>query len=942
MAWTPALLLTTLSLLAHTLAQVDRTREIGGRGSAMVEAVLAELHDACIYPEDQLLLRRIAYVETGDGTNPATCGTAGYDGGIWKTESASLSYQYSLVRSKLGIDWSTVTWADMRKPLYSALAAAMLLTLEGAPMNVPVAVDMQANYWLTHYRKGQTTHTVQNFVACARSENMEVAFLVDTSSSVGPTQWAAIKQFVANIVISLSLHNGLGPHKDRVAMVTFSDQAAVSFGLDGGIDLKSTLGKISAAPFIPGGTNFSAVLTTAYTQLVFSGARSEAAKVAVIVSDGKDRDHQGMVLALMPLKLSGVTIFTVGVGPQAGEKELMEMASDPSCSHAFHVQSHQDLHTLDMAIERISCRVPVVLGPGQYSYPCGFNVLAQLKGASLGTSITVSTDYGSVEVYGSYTTQLPSNDVHDLKEIANATTPSVIFARDPRPLTFSLQSEKSQGLLCNGNFTVRVDNQAAKRTDCNKKTPDLVFLLDSTLAPTDTDWTAMLSFVESFTQQFDVTSAAAHVALVSFADTPTSHFRLGQFSSNGEVLQALRIIQRPQGLSSALSSGVPAALEFVHNQVFNSARDNSSRTLVLVTAGTLADPTKAVAQSATLHSAGVRIVIAAVGNSFDDVTLNLMASGPQHVQKVADVTALTSHVGDVVKKACGEVKVLCMENGISRECHIEDLISSEYGNLLGPDRDLGVNPCAMQIAAGSGGVHLQRFPHPTQPDTFLLCDSSGQAYVVLCPLGQLYNPRVHECSKTASAGIGSTSPGVSAATTAAKQTTPPPHLPQTNPGVTTPTTTTITTPSTIPPSTTHPHLPPRATGRPTSGGGHFSNPCTPDMVIKGLLFHPYPADSAKYFHCGAMPYTGQLETCAAGKVWNQAITQCVYTGVIVNAATNQIDPNIPNPCSGGADYFPWPKDPTTFIQCNGYHEAYLMHCPAGEVWRMGQDACGYP
>ena len=75
---------TCLLLTLGVRAQVDRTREEGGSGSAMVEAVLAELHDACIYPEDDLLLRRLAFVETRDGTDPATYATPGYNGGIWK------------------------------------------------------------------------------------------------------------------------------------------------------------------------------------------------------------------------------------------------------------------------------------------------------------------------------------------------------------------------------------------------------------------------------------------------------------------------------------------------------------------------------------------------------------------------------------------------------------------------------------------------------------------------------------------------------------------------------------------------------------------------------------------------------------------------------------------------------------------------------------------
>ena len=74
-------------------------------------------------------------------------------------------------------------------------------------------------------------------------------------------------------------------------------------------------------------------------------------------------------------------------------------------------------------------------------------------------------------------------------------------------------------------------------TDCNQKKPDLVFLLDTTLAASDADWTALLSFVQTFARQFDLSAAHAHVALVSFADTQTTHFRLGQLAGTAHLLQ---------------------------------------------------------------------------------------------------------------------------------------------------------------------------------------------------------------------------------------------------------------------------------------------------------------------------------------------------------------------------------------------------------------------
>ena len=58
---------------------------------------------------------------------------------------------------------------------------------------------------------------------------------------------------------------------------------------------------------------------------------------------------------------------------------------------------------------------------------------------------------------------------------------------------------------------------------------------------------------------------------------------------------------------------------------------------------------------------------------------------------------------------------------------------------------MSTNPCALQLASGSGGMLLERFPHPSDAEKFLLCDSSGQAYVVLCPLGETYNAAIHEC-----------------------------------------------------------------------------------------------------------------------------------------------------------------------------------------------------
>ena len=89
---------------------------------------------------------------------------------------------------------------------------------------------------------------------------------------------------------------------------------------------------------------------------VFPSARADAAKVIVLVSDGKDDDRRSMIMSMMPLRLSDVTFFTVGVGQQVDMDEMTQIASSPVCSHSYYTSSHQQLSDLRMAIERISCR----------------------------------------------------------------------------------------------------------------------------------------------------------------------------------------------------------------------------------------------------------------------------------------------------------------------------------------------------------------------------------------------------------------------------------------------------------------------------------------------------------------------------------------------------------------------------------------------------------
>jgi len=75
------LLLPIIALVGVVRGGVDLTVRENATGSAVVDAVVDLITQSCLFDNDRLMLRRIAYVETKDGASNRTF-TQG--GGIWQ------------------------------------------------------------------------------------------------------------------------------------------------------------------------------------------------------------------------------------------------------------------------------------------------------------------------------------------------------------------------------------------------------------------------------------------------------------------------------------------------------------------------------------------------------------------------------------------------------------------------------------------------------------------------------------------------------------------------------------------------------------------------------------------------------------------------------------------------------------------------------------------
>ena len=151
----------TVALLtvASSTEQSNILYQINATGSAVVLQAIGRLQQSGVFGNDNEILRRIAYVETQDGALTDTL----TDGGIWavsenkflQTQDLQANIQLSAILQRIEnmfrIDWMSVQWRDLRMPLYSMIAARLVLYL--APQAIPPSNDLeaQARFWVQYY-----------------------------------------------------------------------------------------------------------------------------------------------------------------------------------------------------------------------------------------------------------------------------------------------------------------------------------------------------------------------------------------------------------------------------------------------------------------------------------------------------------------------------------------------------------------------------------------------------------------------------------------------------------------------------------------------------------------------------------------------------------------------------------------------------------------------
>ncbi|XP_055958918.1 uncharacterized protein LOC126829390 [Patella vulgata] len=467
----------------------DLTRKDNQKGVDVVEAVVDLIRSNCIFPSDHEFLRRLALVQSDYGEDQKAYSNPKYHGGIWQIDQdkyniirscpGKMSAICDQINSNLSIDWRHTDWEDLRKPLYSGLAAA-LYTMYGYQSDViPSNIYTQASIWQVLFAPGQNTSvftSIKPFVYNCDSMKLDLAFIIDDSGSIGFQNFIKVLNFMTNVTEDFPI----GADNTRVGVVVFTGLPDLAFDFKTYFTKAEIQSAIMNIAYIGGGTGTADGLDLARTRLFneSAGSRMDATKVALLITDGYSNSHTNTKMAAGKLRDLGVTIFAIGVGDSFIE-ELNDVATPPVCTHVYSINNFDDFHTILNAIQKDACTAPLivkqieqVVNGTNSSIPVEVKtkvdipknntntgpVMAYPKTCNQTTIIT-ETLCGMVELFASFETSHPGKAFYEYSGVAIDGLPSIMKITGDsqcRPLYVSYQAtslliEKCQNLT--GHFT---------------------------------------------------------------------------------------------------------------------------------------------------------------------------------------------------------------------------------------------------------------------------------------------------------------------------------------------------------------------------------------------------------------------------------------------------------------------------------------------------------
>ncbi|XP_063179791.1 collagen alpha-1(VII) chain-like [Chroicocephalus ridibundus] len=188
--------------------------------------------------------------------------------------------------------------------------------------------------------------------ACRTAEVADILFLVGQSQGAGRESSWLVKDFIVSMARSFE-NVVMGKGGIRLAVALYEEKPRMSIELTDYVTIEEMLVAIQDLSLKGGSLKTgSALAFAAHTMSRQDTLREDAAKVVVLITDGKSSDSVEDEARV--LQDGGVTVFAVGI-KGADKNELSKIASEPTAEHVLYIEDFHLLHNVAPKLSRRLC-----------------------------------------------------------------------------------------------------------------------------------------------------------------------------------------------------------------------------------------------------------------------------------------------------------------------------------------------------------------------------------------------------------------------------------------------------------------------------------------------------------------------------------------------------------------------------------------------------------
>ncbi|CAH3124523.1 unnamed protein product [Pocillopora meandrina] len=503
------------------------------------------------------------------------------------------------------------------------------------------------------------------------STPVDLAFIIDSSGSIGRTNYKKQKNFVKEVAKTF----GLSPNGSRAAMVLYSNSASVKARFGQYTDPKEFDGAVDSLPYERGLTRIDKALELTASD-IFAQSRSGVPKIAMLITDGTQTaaaDAKGLKEASEPLRQAGVRVLAVGVGKGVDREELRLVTE--SDEDVVVAADFEDLLLKLSNLTSQACRLAVAKTFGLS--PNGSRAAMVLYSNSASVKARFG-QYTDPKEFDGAVDSLPYERGLTRIDKALELTASDIFAQSRSGVP------KIAMLITDGTQTAAADAKGLKEASeplrqagvrvlavgvgkgVDREELRLVTESDEDVVVA-ADFEDLLLKLSNLTSQacrlagkhhqksevaktFGLSPNGSRAAMVLYSNSASVKARFGQYTDPKEFDGAVDSLPYERGLTR-----IDKALELTASDIFAQSRSGVPKIAMLITDGTqtaAADAKGLKEASEPLRQAGVRVLAVGVGKGVDREELRLVTESDEDVVVAADFEDLLLKLSNLTSQAC--------------------------------------------------------------------------------------------------------------------------------------------------------------------------------------------------------------------------------------------------------------------------------------------------